>query len=265
MNPMEIKPVEGFAAGVNGFRCLPQTGYLSLSAWLEHGLGDNGGLGAAERLFEQLRAFREGRRKVVTLSRDPEWVVRVDALGATVHYMPPVGAPCTVTVDELVETVLRWYDAVRPPLAARLRAILDGSVASRVPNAATRILAAVLDAEEPSGPAIEQALGVPLALERRSDPMEYFTGRFDDGPFESADFRHNTRTRLAILVFPPRGLSFHDLDFDALGGQPEFRGFQFVPEAEESHVLDLGDRSLQLSCERGRGPLRSVAVHWNAK
>ena len=107
-----------------GYECSTDDRHSELALWLQYDLGPTGGGGVPEELFEDIGAFLAGRREQVetwgNLLR-----VRIGKGGATIQTMTSAGAgePCEMSLDELVDAVLRWYDAVNPELAADLRKI----------------------------------------------------------------------------------------------------------------------------------------------
>jgi hypothetical protein len=259
VNPHDIPFLRPSATRLVSDLGLDPMAMLSLSTWLEMGLGTSGR--DAERLFEHLRAFRGGQESFLvsdglrTPNGRPEWTVRLVAGRAIIQYGPEFQEPCVLSTDELITVVLRWFDAIGAEMGTRLRAILDGPVGpARMKNAATAILAAVLAVGELSEAAMAKALGVPLQMERTSDLMRYYKGHFTEGPFEMADFRFNTETGSGILVLTPRNNSVGDLDYDALGEWPEFRGFDLLRPGgpHERYVVDLDSRELHFG---GKGAM----------
>jgi len=51
--------------------------------------------------------------------------VTIDRTGCVIELMPS-SARCSLSVDELVDAVLRWFDVVNPQLAGTLRALQAG-------------------------------------------------------------------------------------------------------------------------------------------
>src|SRR5712692_4494114 len=221
VNPADIPPLKPPTMSLIGDPGFDSAAMHALATWLDAELGANSL--DAERLFEHLRASRDGVAESflvsdglrLALGSGPRWTVRVDGGRAIVHNAPGIQEPCMLTVDELISVVLRWFDAIRPDVGTRLRAILDGPVAPvRAKRAATAILSAVLAVVDLSGAAIEKALGIPLQMESTSDPMRYYKGHFVAGPFQTADFRFNAETGGAILILAARNFSLSDVDFD---------------------------------------------------
>lgn len=107
-----------------GYVCSTDDQYSDLCLWLQYDLGPNGGGGVAEELFEDIGAFRAGTKEQVEVWGDL-LRVRIGKGGAVIQTMTAFGAgePCEVSLDELVDAVLRWFDVVNPELAADLRKI----------------------------------------------------------------------------------------------------------------------------------------------
>ena len=134
MNPHDIPFLRRSATSLVGDLGLDPRAVLSLTTWLEMGLGNSGR--DAERLFEYLRAVRDGIETCFLVSdglrggpdSSPRWTVRVDAGRAIVHDSPDIQEPCMLTIDELITVVLRWFDAIGPEVGTRLRAIPTSSM-----------------------------------------------------------------------------------------------------------------------------------------
>jgi hypothetical protein len=107
-----------------GYVCSTDDQYSDLGLWLQYDLGPSGGGGVPEELFEDIGAFRAGRKEQVEV-----WGnllrVRIGKEGVVIQTMLTSGAgePCELSLDELVDAVLRWFDVVNPELAANLRKI----------------------------------------------------------------------------------------------------------------------------------------------
>jgi hypothetical protein len=103
--------------------CSTDDQYSDLGLWLQYDLGPNGG-GIVEELFEDIGAFCAGRKEQVEAWGDL-MRVRIGKGGVVMQTMTSAGAgePCEMSLDELVDAVLRWYDVVNPELAADLRRI----------------------------------------------------------------------------------------------------------------------------------------------
>ncbi|MBI2684747.1 MAG: DUF3630 family protein [Acidobacteria bacterium] len=242
---------------------------MPINLWLQQGLR-----GAdAERLFEHIRLHRDGTQERSLLSDgmrrppdgNPDWTVRMEGAWAIVHYSPAIMEPCMLTIDELVSLVLRWFDAQAPGVAQRLRSILAAPPAPpRVKNTATLILAAALGMNDLSEAAVAKALGIPLELEKTSEPMRYYIGRFAEGPFETADFRWNTERRSGDLFLKARTFRLDDVDFDALGEWPAFSGFDLMRPEEPgaTYAIDFGGKLLRYrEPKSGRDP-STLAIEW---
>lgn len=104
--------------------CSTDDKYSPLGSWLETDLGPSGGGGVAEDLFEDIGHFRAGRRGDVEVWGDLARV-RIGKDGVVIQLMipPRPGKPCKLSLEELVDAVLRWFDVVNPALAADLRKI----------------------------------------------------------------------------------------------------------------------------------------------
>ena len=107
-----------------GYVCSTDEQHGPLASWLETDLGPSGGGGVAEELFEDIGAFLAGRKENVevwgNLAR-----VRIGHKDVVIQVMLPSSSlrPCKVSLDELVDAVLRWFDVVNPKLASDLRKI----------------------------------------------------------------------------------------------------------------------------------------------
>jgi hypothetical protein len=105
------------------FTCSSDDQHLDLALWLQHDMAATGGSGMAEELFEDINAFKSGGTDRVESWGD---LVRVtiDREGAVLLAMPSkLEQPCRISLEELVDSILYWFDCVNPELAARLRKI----------------------------------------------------------------------------------------------------------------------------------------------
>jgi len=110
------------------YSCATEHAYRELALWLEWELGthgytyDSGSL--IEELFAEIGAVRSGKQEAAVawanLAR-----VTIDRTGCVIELMPS-SARCSLSVDELVDAVLRWFDVVNPQLAGTLRALQAG-------------------------------------------------------------------------------------------------------------------------------------------
>jgi hypothetical protein len=118
MIPLNIKRTE------LGYVCFTDKQYAPLGYWLETDLGRSGGGGVAEELFQDIGAFLAGRKENVEVWGDLARV-RIGRKDVLIQVMLPSspGRPCKVSLDELVDAVLRWFDVVNPRLASYLRKI----------------------------------------------------------------------------------------------------------------------------------------------
>ena len=107
-----------------GYVCSTDDRYSDVGLWLQYNLGPSGGGGVAEELFEDIGALRAGRKEQVEVWGDL-LRVRIGKEGVVIQTMLTSGAgePCEVSLDELVDAVLCWFDVVNPELAANLRKI----------------------------------------------------------------------------------------------------------------------------------------------
>jgi hypothetical protein len=109
--------------GPTGYKCSTDAAHLAVATWLETDLRRSGGGGMAEEFFEDIGAFLSGTKGHAQVWGDL-FRVTIGTQGALVEMMPPsIRRRCEVPLEDLVDAVLRWFDAVNPELAKGLREI----------------------------------------------------------------------------------------------------------------------------------------------
>jgi hypothetical protein len=106
-----------------GYRCTTDAEHAVLCAWLEGDVGVDEEENLAEDLFQEVGGLLRGEVPSVQIWGNS---VRVTAtVDSVLMEMPRPGqAPQSkLTLGELVECTLAWFDVVNPPFAERLRAI----------------------------------------------------------------------------------------------------------------------------------------------
>ena len=107
------------------YRCATDDAHSELAMWLEWELGhsgyayDSGSL--IEELFGEIGAVRSGKQESAVawanLAR-----VTINRTGCVIE-LPVHQVECALSVDELVDAVLQWFDVVNPQLAGTLRGL----------------------------------------------------------------------------------------------------------------------------------------------
>jgi hypothetical protein len=106
-----------------GYSCTTDAEHFVLGHWLESDVGIHEEGNLAEDLFEEIGGLLRGDVPSLQI-----WGNSV-RLTATVDKVlmemprPGVAPQSTLTLSELVESTLRWFDVVNPPFAERLREI----------------------------------------------------------------------------------------------------------------------------------------------
>src|SRR5262245_22086723 len=104
------------------YRCATDDAHGELAMWLEWELGhsgyayDSGSL--IEELFDEIGAVRSGKQESAVACADLARVT-IDRTGCAIELMPSM-VRCSLTVEELVDAVLEWFDVVNPQLASAL-------------------------------------------------------------------------------------------------------------------------------------------------
>jgi len=107
------------------YRCATDQAYSALATWLEWELGDDGYAydsgSLIEELFDEIGAVRSGKQESAVAWADLARVT-IDRTGCVIEIMPRLGS-CSLSVEELVDAVLKWFDVVNPQLAGALRGL----------------------------------------------------------------------------------------------------------------------------------------------
>lgn len=113
---------------------------------------------------------------------------------------------------------------------------------------------------------IAKAIGVPLKLVDQSAPMEYYEGTFPSGALETADFRLNRKTGLAILVVKPRASETvveSQVDLTRYGPIVEISSNpRMAPEGVDAIDFDVFGVRLAFQFTRTSRKLYSVSFQW---
>ncbi len=111
--------------GATTYRCETDRAHHALAVWLESELRDDGWShdsgSLIEELFDGIGAVRSGKQESAVAWADIARVT-IDRTGCVIELMPRWGR-CSLSVDELVDAVLQWFDVVNPQLASTLRGL----------------------------------------------------------------------------------------------------------------------------------------------
>jgi hypothetical protein len=154
--------------------------------------------------------------------------------------------------------VLSSYDKVRAGGAAKLVVEIRSAIER------------LTTLGQPDVDAISVAVGTPLTRTNPdaspTDPMRYFEGTFEEGPFRAVDLRMNIRDGSIFLVLPVRkDCVIHD-DEIAPGTDGTLRGGNvnpdIPPEGQVAYYYETAGLRLAFSFTASSRRLTSVSIEW---